>query len=319
MSAPALTHHDILAIVEPFSRRGRRVDLAASDRAERIVVFKPQQMPGDGPDAPALREQLRLECRESGSYFLRRTLTQPNGMEATTEAGGATPARLLDLIEAVPASRQFVREPGFELARSYDLGWVDDSEAFGPALSNATVRLDGLTLSFYVSRVSGSAGELTLQPAPGTRPDFPEDLLAVQGWDWARLVDDDKGWKSRIRLRGKGARRTERAERALLQVSRHLARTLAEPPSAFHERFLWARWGVVFRRAIPVLMAATLIGGALLLTQFGSRDNSGLWMALHYVPIALIAFSLSLQEFARFEIPPLPWRLTGARWDVKTA
>ena len=40
MNAPPLTHHDILALAEPFARRGRRVDLAASDRIARRVVFQ---------------------------------------------------------------------------------------------------------------------------------------------------------------------------------------------------------------------------------------------------------------------------------------
>ncbi len=319
MSAPALTHHDILAIVEPFARRGRRVDLAASDRVQRIVVFKPLDLPADAPDAPVLREQLRLECRETGSYFLRRTLTHPNGLEATLEVGGAEPARLLERIEAMSALQPFQHEPGYELSRSYDLGWIDGADTPDPALSRALVRLEGMTLAFYVPPVSGSAGELSLQPAPGARPEFPEDLLAVQGWDWARLMAEDAGWKSRIRLRGKGERRTRAAERALLQVARHLARTLAEPPARFHERFLWARWGVVFRRLIPTLMAILLIGGALMLPRFTGTDNSGLWMALHYVPIGLIALSLSLQEFARFEIPPLPWRPRQERWNLQPA
>ena len=43
MNAPPLTHHDILALAEPFARRGRRVDLAASDRIARRVVFQEMQ------------------------------------------------------------------------------------------------------------------------------------------------------------------------------------------------------------------------------------------------------------------------------------
>ena len=34
-----LTHHEILGLVEAFSRSGRQVDLTASDRAARRLVF----------------------------------------------------------------------------------------------------------------------------------------------------------------------------------------------------------------------------------------------------------------------------------------
>ncbi len=36
-----LTHHEIIGIVEPFTRRGRHVDLSASNRLERCLVLKP--------------------------------------------------------------------------------------------------------------------------------------------------------------------------------------------------------------------------------------------------------------------------------------
>jgi hypothetical protein len=37
-------------------------------------------------------------------------------------------------------------------------------------------------------------------------------------------------------------------------------------------------------------------------------------MALHYVPIAVLALSFTAQELSRFEIPPLPRRLRAAQW-----
>ena len=41
-TAPSpLSHHDILGIVEPFTRRSRQLDLAASDRLNRRLLFKP--------------------------------------------------------------------------------------------------------------------------------------------------------------------------------------------------------------------------------------------------------------------------------------
>ena len=54
--------------------------------------------------------------------------------------------------------------------------------------------------------------------------------------------------------------------------------------------------------------------GALLLPRIAGQELSGVWMALHYVPIGLLALSFTLQELPRFEIPPLPRRLRAAQW-----
>jgi hypothetical protein len=71
--------------------------------------------------------------------------------------------------------------------------------------------------------------------------ELPEDLLAVLGWDWARLVRTADGWKSKLRLRGNLSRRSDRAEAALDRPAVHLARTLAEPPARFHDTWRAAR------------------------------------------------------------------------------
>ena len=44
-----LTHHEILRLIEPFTRRGRHVDLSATDRIERRIVFKPVVHGGEMP------------------------------------------------------------------------------------------------------------------------------------------------------------------------------------------------------------------------------------------------------------------------------
>ena len=43
-------------------------------------------------------------------------------------------------------------------------------------------------------------------------------------------------------------------------------------------------------------------------------SNAGLWMALHYVPIGLLAAAFSLQELPQLEIPPWPRRARAERW-----
>jgi len=60
-----LTHHEILALVAPFARRGRRVDLAASDRVARRIAFRPVEHAAR-EDVPAHRETLSLAQQAAG-------------------------------------------------------------------------------------------------------------------------------------------------------------------------------------------------------------------------------------------------------------
>ena len=62
-----LTHHEILALVAPFSERGRQVDLTRTDRTDRRLAFKSLE-PAAGSD---LREELVLENPERERYRLR--------------------------------------------------------------------------------------------------------------------------------------------------------------------------------------------------------------------------------------------------------
>jgi hypothetical protein len=321
MTAAPLTHHEILGLVEPYTRRGRHVDLAASDRVARKLVFKPlDHAPTGAGGAGPLREVLVLESRGTGTLQLTRTLTRSDGMAATLVALGPDAGELLARIEAVPIERHFGVGPGHVLSRSYEFDSGADGSrarrAAGPrlVLSQALMRLEGLTLTMRVSAVKGVAADIALDALPGEVLDVPEDLLAVQGWDWARLMNDSSGWKTKVRLRGGRERRSARAEAALDEVAQHLVRTLAELPARFHERWVWARWGVVLRRLIPTLTAIGLIAGVIVLPRLPFGNQPSLFLALHYVPIALLALSFSLQEMPRFELPPLPRRLSASGW-----
>jgi hypothetical protein len=319
MTAPPLTHHEIVRLAEPFARAGRHVDLAASDRALRRLAFKAIEVDPGVPDLPPLRETLRLEAAPD-VFGLRRELSHPAGLTATLEARGPDAGALLAQVQAVPPARQFGAGPGYLVACSHALASPGRGGASAPGeslvLRQGVVRVDGLTLTLTLRLpdLRGVAGDIELVPAPDEAFDLPEDLLAVQGWDWARLVRRDGQWTSKLRLRGAVLRRSRTAERALEQVARHLVRVLAEPPAQFHRRHRLARWGVVFRRGIPSLTALSMIGGALALAKFGDGELSGVWLALHYAPIALLALAFSLQELPQFEIPPLPRRAKAPDW-----
>lgn len=321
MPAPPLTHHEILRLAEPFVRAGRAVDLAASDRAARRIAFKPVAVDAGTADIGPLQEALHLNCPHDAPFTLERTLTHPAGLQAGLQVQGregADAAPLLAQAQAIAPAAQFRTGPGYLIALSHTLEAAHAPQGpAGLALQRGVARLDGLTmtLSLAVPGMRGVPADITLLPEPGEQLALPEDLLAVLGWDWARLVRGEDRWTTRRRLRGRGLRRSRAAEVAIERAARHLATVLAEPPARFHERHRLARWGVVLRRGIPALTAIGMIAAALLMTKYGDSAYSGIAMALHYVPIALLALAFSLQELARFEIPPLPRRTAGP-WRV---
>lgn len=322
MTLPALTHHDIVRLVEPFARAGRPVDLGASDRAARRIVFRSRDVPPQPLEAPAWRETLALDCSRQGLFILQREVVGPGGMIALLEASGAEPGELLARIDAVPPARHFSAGAGYLIARSYGADLprgvhADRAGSAGPlVLTCARLKVEGLTLDLFIRlpNLRTAAADLVLTAPPGLMPDLPEDLLAVLGWDWARLVRGKDGWSSKLRLRGRVLRRSRTAEAALEQAAAHLARVMAEPPQQFHDRHRLARWGVVARRGIPSMTIVLMVAGALLLPRLTDASNAGLWMALHYVPIGLLAVAFSLQELPQFEIPPWPRRARARRW-----
>ena len=319
MPAPPLTHHEILGLVEPFSRCGRQVDLAASDRAARRIAFKPVLH-----EQPSLREDLQLDCLVTGSFKLTRTLTlvggPADGLRATLLASGDAPTALLAAFDRVPLQRHVDDCDGVPIARSYQFeAFVRGPSAAGTSavlLRHGEARLDGLALALDLSMVRGVSAEITLTPQGSGTLALPQDLLAVIGWDWARLIRKKDTWTSRHRLRGDGPKRTAGAEQAMRVAVQHLRRVLAEPPAAFHPRHRLARWGVVLRRSIPTLTALGMIGGVFLLPRLAPNQDPGVWLALHYAPIALLAVAFGLQELPQFEIPPLPRPLREPGWHL---
>lgn len=286
MPLPPLTHHEIVRLVEPFARQGRLVDLAACDRTARRIVFRPRQLPGpttaalqSAPgDMPSCHETLTLDCPADNYFELRRTLTPADGpatcAPATVSASGPEPAALLARVDAVPVSQLFSAGPGWRVARSYDTELPSGvrqpctATAQPPlVLGRAELQSGGLTLELIIKLpgLRSVPADLTLRPLPGPAhnstelPELPEDLLAVLGWDWARLVRDKHGWTSKLRLRGPVLRRSRTAEQALDRVGAHLAHVLSGPPGRFHDEHRLARWGVVLRRGLPTLTAVFMV------------------------------------------------------------
>lgn len=295
---PPFSHHDILPLAAPFARRGLKTDLAASRRDERELVFRP----AEGAHTFVLQDL------GQGRWHLARRLVPAPGMASEIGGAGRDIGALLAALEAVPLALHASTGDGFTVVRDYELDEQDR-----PRLVQGRVHLQGLVLTLTVPRGARLAATIRLEPT-GEWPKLPEDLLAVLGWNWARLVSGREAWTSRLRLRARGPARTARAEAALQAVARHLAASLAAPPSAWHADHRGARWGVFLRRGIPGFTAIGLVVAVVTPASLDWKPSTITMLLLYHVPTLVVALSFMLQELPRFELPPWPRRLRGEQW-----
>jgi hypothetical protein len=298
--------------VAPFARLGRHVDLSASDRLQRRLVFQPLEHPARRDGLPAVVDTLLLEQPAAGGYRLMRTLALPDGLRATLSSEGADAGALLAAVQAVPALRQLQCIAGH---------WVAFSHRLAPAtgalvLTQAATRLPALDLQMQVSRVKGISAELTLAAPPGVELTLPEDLLAVLGLPWSRLGKAAGAWRASIVLRGDEHKRGQDAEHKFARSVEHLVRTLAGTPAQYHQRFLRRRWGVALRRATPLAVTLGLVGAALWVPRLDLDSDSVLRMLIFNSPPLLLVWLFSMREMPRLEIPPLPRRPALPGWQA---
>ncbi len=318
-----LTHHQIIGLVEPFTRRGRHVDLGASNRLERCLVFKPAEKRA-GDDAPAfvdLRDTLKLENPHDGTFRLTRSLQLASGLEASLVSEGRDAGELLQRIEAVAPQRLFRAGQGYSTGLSFRLEAPAgaSSDAARMILTGAVTHVLGYTLTLRPSPTRGIAADIELAAPAASAALLPEDLLAVIGWDWAPLLARNAIWTSQLRVRGREPKRSAAAESKLDKTVRHLAAVLSQPPGVFHERHVAARWGAAFRRAIPWLTVIGMFAGVGAFSMQPRDENaemSGLLVLMFHVPTVLLALAFTMQESPRFEIPPWPRRLKASAWPV---
>lgn len=329
-TAPPLSHHDILGLVEPFSREGLKLDLPASDRMARRLVFTL----ASAPAGSRLRTQWQLDLADPGSAELTRSQTHPSGLCARALARGGTPAELLACLQAVPEQQQWPALSGALVALSHRVDLRPRSGA--PALvaptlvmTEARAQVAGCSLHLRVPRVHSMPGELELQPLVAASPPVaaaagpvpqptppPADLLAVLGLRWSRLSLLRGAWRGTVQLKRREPTRSADAQAALLQAVAHLAQTLAEPPARFHQRFLRARWGVTLRRGVPLAVVLGLITAAALVPVLELGEGSVLRMLIFNAPPLLMVWMFALREFPRIELPPLPRVPTALAWEA---
>jgi hypothetical protein len=323
MTDAPLTHHEILAIVEPFARRGRRIDLAASDRFARRIAFRDAERAAEaGTGLPALRESTALEPGEGGGWRLLRTLAPATGPASTLTISGGEPDALLAAMESVDVRRQLDAGTGWMLAVDLRLDLsksaVDPSNAVSVAAAlvpvRGTVRADGVELTMKIPTVSGISADIAIAVAEDDPIELPDDLLAVLGRAWGRLDRSGRGWTSHVGLSGGGAARLRDAEAKLRTMAAHVARTLSEPPARYHERLRAARWRTAARRSVPLLAAIALIAAAAALPSLGISRDSAMWMLIFNAPPLLLVGLFCLREMPRIELPRAPRTPSAPSW-----
>lgn len=313
---PPLTHHEIFTLVAPFAQAGHQVDLAATDRPARRLVFRAREVHDAALPAAwqPLREQITLTCG-SNHHALLRTLDTAQGLRATLEGEGADAAALLAACAQVPPARQFAQAEGVALPLQHRLLRGGDS---APALmlKAARVTLPGLVLQMRLSPVQGYSAEITLEREGTQVAQLPAELLEVLGFAYHRLVPNTRGWVSRVELRGAGARRGDDAEKRLTQMAAHLARTLAAPPPEFHRRHRLARWLIALHSTWPVAAAGGVLVFGFSLQARGAVADSQLALLANVVPpLLLVAFFLR-RETPRIGLPRWPRRVRADAWRV---
>jgi hypothetical protein len=301
----------MLELVRPFTCRGRHVDAAATDRLRRRVAFRPIDHP-EAAGAARMRETLALEDLGSSSYRLTRRLTPAAGPDATLEAEGAEPAKLLACIEGVPPQRQVRAAQGVLIAVSFRL--TAGAESASMILTRAMAQFAGLDFTLDASTAKRGPAAVALTRAPGDALRLPQDALAVLGGQWSRLRETAQGWAADRQLRGQEPRRSRDAEAALEAAARHLAGMLAEPPYRFHERWMASRWRVFCRRLVPLAVCIGLILCAAAVPKLHLAESSGLRMLILNSPPILMILFFCLREIPVVEIPPLPRRPHAASW-----
>jgi hypothetical protein len=320
-----LTHHEIITLIGPFTRQGYHPDLSATNRLERRLVFKPVERSFESASESGLSEVLQLESK-GGVHRLNRTLTwvteEDEKLEAKLEIEGADLSDLLACVGSIEPDQQFRFGPGFKIARSYRLlrgGGVtrDGAPALQKVLTKMSGRVAGLAVTATAPTVKyDPEAVIEIQPAPaaGEYKAVPDDLLAVLGWDWGLIQHRRDSWKTSLRLRGREPDRTRSTEHKLDRMVEHLVQTFTEAPARFHDRLVRARWGVVFRRSIPLMISIGLIAAAALSARLPLSDDSPVRMMLMNVPGFLMVFVFCMRKLPVIEIPPIPRRLSAPAW-----
>jgi hypothetical protein len=116
MPSHPLSHHEILTLAEPFARQGRHLDLAATNRLECSLVFKPVERNLEAANAK-LTEVLQLESREENFRLTGSKPRRHSPVWAKT---------CLELIAILRAASAFLTTAPKVIAGTNDASCFDD-------------------------------------------------------------------------------------------------------------------------------------------------------------------------------------------------
>lgn len=317
MPVAPLTHHEIMALVEPFARRGYHVDLAATNRQERRIAFKAIDH-SPTSDRRNVKEELHLQCGKPQIFSLQRRLTVPPAISAVVEVTGPSVSDLLERMSQVPLDRAFFTSGGAQLAESH---FIETSGSVfmdieRMTLSSAAALAGGLKIRLAMPNVARYAAEIELTPLSTSISELPDDLLAVLGRNFGILDRTDKGWKAQIRMPGRQPDRSRRAEKTFRMAVTHIATTLGQPPEQFHVAHKSARWRASMRRVVPLLVCSVMLALAASISKFGIEPNSSMQLLLFNIPGLLLLTVFGLRELPRLELPRIPRPLGAHAWPL---
>lgn len=350
MTAPPLTHHDIIRRAAPLTRTGQKVNLAACDRATRYIEFEARA--GDNTSVFVVHA---LEVDEDNQQLFSRILTHPCGLVSTLTAVITDLDAAIDLFDKIPQSRQIQNHENHVSAHSYTLepDYKTGKELASVQLRFTCAHVSGVELridtstgggmpadvrlltigkaSAYLRETLADGGDLPLDhraarkyrlkalesPTISAMPSLPDDILAILGPQWRPLRFQGDHWKGVLRQLSKRESRTARAEKYIDQALAHLHSVLNTSPELYHATHGKARWRVYVRRLKPVMVFVGILALMPISWLFVSSGAMTIHpLALGLTPLLMVGVVVSTaREIPVMEIPPRPAVLPASAWN----
>ncbi|MFK7859498.1 MAG: hypothetical protein AB8B64_11765 [Granulosicoccus sp.] len=349
MTAPPLTHHDIIRRAAPLTQTGLKVNLTACDRAARYIEFEAQ-----ASDNEPVMVVHSLEVDEDNRQLFSRILIHECGLVSTLTAVVSDLETAMDVFKQIPLSRQIRPNERHISAHSYTLE-PDHRNSQDLAVlqlrfvcaqvAGIELRIDTSTgggmpadvrilpigqVSNYLRETLADGSDIPLdhraahkyrlkaleRPTTTSMPKLPDDILAILGPQWRPLRYQGDHWKGVLRQLSKLESRTTRAEKFIDQALEHLSDILNTHPNSYQAVYGKARWQVYIRRLQPVMVFIGILALMPISWLFVSSGAMTIHpLALGLTPLLMVGVVvLTAREIPVMEIPPRPTTLPSSAW-----